>query len=73
MDELHEADQRDGFVRVAYAGGKQPPEDLQDADGICEWLDERNLIDMEWQKIKDMMEGARNLEMAAKRGADDGD
>ncbi|TFK42557.1 hypothetical protein BDQ12DRAFT_732201 [Crucibulum laeve] len=60
-----------GFTRVAYAGGKQPPEDLTDADGICDWLDERSIIESEWQKIKGMMESARNLEMVAKRGDPD--
>ncbi len=59
------------FVRVAYAGGKEPPDDLSDADGIMNWLDERGVIGMEWQKIKEMMETARNLEVAAKRGDED--
>ncbi|KAJ7582677.1 hypothetical protein C8J56DRAFT_1015417 [Mycena floridula] len=56
------------FVRVAYAEGKTPPEDTEDADAICEWLDERRVIDTEWQKLKSLMESARNLEVAAKRG-----
>ncbi|OBZ75568.1 Uncharacterized protein C17H9.06c [Grifola frondosa] len=50
-----------GFVRVAYE--KQPPDDLTDADGIMDWLDERGIINGEWQKIKQMMESARHLEM----------
>jgi hypothetical protein len=32
------------------------------------WLDDRKIIEMELQKINDMMESARHLEMAAKRG-----
>ncbi|KAF9464729.1 hypothetical protein BDZ94DRAFT_1255770 [Collybia nuda] len=71
VDELHTSDQSGGFVRIAYAGGKRPPKDLGDADGICDWLDERKIIDMEWQKITAMMESARHLEMARKRGDDD--
>ena len=59
-----------GFVRVAFGKGKQPPEDLTDADGIMAWLDERGIIDMEWHSIKQLMESARNLEMAAKKGGD---
>lgn len=51
-------------------GGKQPPDDLGDADGICEWLDERQLIEIEWEKIKTMMESARHLEMSARKGDD---
>ncbi|KAG7092473.1 hypothetical protein E1B28_008825 [Marasmius oreades] len=59
-----------GFVRVAFAGGRKPPEDIQDADAICEWLDERRVIDFEWQRLNGVMENARNLEMMAKRGQD---
>ncbi|KAK0483672.1 hypothetical protein IW261DRAFT_972039 [Armillaria novae-zelandiae] len=62
VDELHVHKQSEGFIRVAYAGGRQPPEDLDDADGICEWLDERKFIDIEWQNIKELMERARQLE-----------
>lgn len=47
-----------------------PPEDLTDADGIMNWLDERGLVGAEWQKIKEMMNSATNLEMASKRGVD---
>ncbi|KAF9005684.1 hypothetical protein BDQ17DRAFT_1408378 [Cyathus striatus] len=59
------------FHKVAYAGGKLPPEDLSDADELCEWLDERKIVDMEWQKMKTMMDRARHLEMATKKGEED--
>ncbi|KAK7446377.1 hypothetical protein VKT23_004229 [Stygiomarasmius scandens] len=69
MDELHMAADGDaGFVRVAYARGMKPPEDLQDADAICEWLDERKVIEVEWGRLKDIMERSRGLEFAAKKG-----
>ncbi|KAG6890675.1 hypothetical protein C0995_005047 [Termitomyces sp. Mi166 len=71
VDELHENRQSHGFFRIAYAGGIEPPKDLDDADGICEWLDQRKVIDMEWMKIKDMMESARHLELDRKKGDDD--
>lgn len=58
---------------MAFSKGKKPPEDLTDADGIMAWLDERGVIDMEWQSIKQLMESARNLEMGAKKGEDDVD
>ncbi|ESK96993.1 conserved fungal protein [Moniliophthora roreri MCA 2997] len=58
------------FVRVAFAGGKKPPEDLSDADAICEWLDERKVIDIEWQKLKGFMDSSRKLEVAVKKGDD---
>ncbi|RDB21388.1 Uncharacterized protein C17H9.06c [Hypsizygus marmoreus] len=73
VDELHASKQSGGFFRIAYAGGKKPPDDLDDADGICEWLDERKVIDMEWKKIQDMMESARHLDLASKRGDGDSD
>ncbi|KAG7452498.1 uncharacterized protein BT62DRAFT_998533 [Guyanagaster necrorhizus] len=71
VDELHVHKQSGRFVRVAYAGGMKPPEDLDDADGICEWLDERKIIDIEWQNIKELMERARQLESGA--NGDDSD
>lgn len=71
MDELRQSGGTRGFVRVAFAKGIKPPEDLTDADGIMDWLDQRGIIDMEWQTVKELMESARNLEMAAKKGEDD--
>ncbi|KAI0093919.1 hypothetical protein BDY19DRAFT_1045155 [Irpex rosettiformis] len=59
------------FVPVAYAGGTRPPDDLSDADGIMNWLDERGVISSEWHKIKEMMDSATNLEVASKRGEGD--
>ncbi|KAI0818744.1 hypothetical protein BC629DRAFT_1463896 [Irpex lacteus] len=58
------------FVPVAFAGGAKPPDDLSDADGIMNWLDERGVISSEWHKIKEMMDNATNLEVASKRGDD---
>ncbi|KAG5638369.1 hypothetical protein H0H81_000380 [Sphagnurus paluster] len=71
VDELHESHQSHGFFRIAYAGGMKPPKDLDDADGICDWLDQRKVIDMEWKKLKDMMESARHLELDKKKDEDD--
>ncbi|KAJ3903930.1 hypothetical protein F5879DRAFT_957440 [Lentinula edodes] len=73
VDDLHVAKQEKGagrFVRVAWPEGLQPPKDLQDADGICDWLDQRKVVEMEWEKLKGYMERARGLELAAKRGDD---
>ncbi|KAI0324521.1 hypothetical protein GY45DRAFT_1331447 [Cubamyces sp. BRFM 1775] len=58
------------FVRVAYAAGKQPPEDLTDADAIMDWLDERQVINIQWHEIKTMMDSARHLEVRGGRGGD---
>ncbi|KAH0830589.1 hypothetical protein J3R83DRAFT_2044 [Lanmaoa asiatica] len=61
--EIMEAqDETRQFVKVAYIGGIKPPRDLHDADRVMEWLDERGIIDMEWQKVRQMMDSARNLE-----------
>jgi hypothetical protein len=60
---------RRGFVRAAFSSGNQLP-DVGDADGIMDWLDQRGIIEIEWHKLKDMMESARKLEMKAKRGED---
>ncbi|KAJ3896458.1 hypothetical protein GG344DRAFT_36628 [Lentinula edodes] len=73
VDDLHVAKQEKGagrFVRVAWPEGLQPPKDLQDADGICDWLDQRKVVEMEWERLKGYMERARGLELAAKRGDD---
>ncbi|KAI0079928.1 hypothetical protein K474DRAFT_1673008 [Panus rudis PR-1116 ss-1] len=59
------------FVPVAYAGGAQPPDDLTDADAIMNWLDQRHIIEFQWHAVKSMMDEARNLEVASKRGDDD--
>ena len=58
------------FVCVAFAAGQRPPEDMDDADGLMDWLDRRGVIDFEWQKMKELMDAARNLEIRAKRGED---
>ncbi|KAH9856974.1 hypothetical protein C2E23DRAFT_881467 [Lenzites betulinus] len=58
------------FVRVAYAAGKQPPKDLSDADAIMDWLDERQVINLQWHEIKTMMDDARHLEVRGGRGGD---
>lgn len=69
---MHISEQKKGkqFVRVAWVGGTKPPEDLTDADGICDWLDQRKVIEVEWEKLKGYMESARGLELAAKKGDD---
>ncbi|KAG9318509.1 hypothetical protein JVU11DRAFT_600 [Chiua virens] len=63
-------DKTRGFVKVAYFRGIKPPSDLHDADRVMEWLDERNIIGMEWQKVREMMDRARNLERSGEDGTD---
>ncbi|KAJ3516629.1 hypothetical protein NLJ89_g1006 [Agrocybe chaxingu] len=72
IDEARDSSSSTGFLRVAYFGGKKPPENLEDADALCDWLDERKIIEMEWHKLKTMMESAHHLELHAKKGDDEG-
>ncbi|KAG2157136.1 hypothetical protein DEU56DRAFT_763238 [Suillus clintonianus] len=63
-------DDNHGFVRIAFGGGIKPPKDMRDADKVMDWLDQRGLVEFEWQRVRQMMDNARNLEMRAKRGGD---
>jgi hypothetical protein len=56
------------FHPIAFFKDKEPPEDPNDADGLCDWLDRRKIIDMEWQRLKNMMESARHLELGDGNG-----
>ncbi|KAG1753462.1 hypothetical protein EDB19DRAFT_831191 [Suillus lakei] len=66
-------DDNRGFVRIAFAGGAKPPKDMRDADKVMDWLDQRGLVEFEWQRVRELMEKARNLEMRAKKGGDQDD
>ncbi|KAF9227887.1 hypothetical protein BS17DRAFT_746822 [Gyrodon lividus] len=73
QQEINEVqDKSNRFVRVAFIEGIKPPRDLHDADKIMDWLDQRGVIDIEWRKLRQMMDSARNLEISAKRGEVDG-
>ncbi|KAJ7866381.1 hypothetical protein B0H14DRAFT_2732853 [Mycena olivaceomarginata] len=74
VDELHEAKQssgvfndRDVFVPIKEHNIK----DMDNADAIYEWLDQRNKVEIEWQKIKLILEQAQNVDSATKRGKTD--
>ncbi|KAH8106967.1 hypothetical protein BXZ70DRAFT_1028583 [Cristinia sonorae] len=58
------------YVPVAYAGGMQPPENIEDADEVMSWLDSRQIISREIQRLRQMMDSATNLEVASRRGED---
>ncbi|KAI0748218.1 hypothetical protein C8Q80DRAFT_1170790 [Daedaleopsis nitida] len=70
VDSLKASRDGRGFVKVAYVNGKEPPEDLKDADAIMDWLDQRQVIAIRWQEIKTMMDTARHLEVKVGRGGD---
>jgi hypothetical protein len=46
---------------------------MRDADKVMDWLDQRGLIEFEWQRVRGLMDRARNLEMRSKRGDDQDD
>jgi hypothetical protein len=60
-----------GFVKVAFGRGVRPPEDVEDGDGVMDWLSERGIIAMAWTEMKQMMERARKLDSIGERGGDD--
>lgn len=66
VDNLHANASSEGFVRVGFAGGKKPPKNLQDADGIYEWLVDRGEVNTQWLIVKVMLENAEKLEMGGK-------
>ena len=41
---------------------------MRDADKVMDWLDQRGVVEWEWQKVRQLMDKARNLENGAKRG-----
>ncbi|THH16355.1 hypothetical protein EW146_g4273 [Bondarzewia mesenterica] len=43
IDGLQSTHGKRGFIRVAHANGIRPPDDLSDANGIMEWLDQRGV------------------------------
>jgi hypothetical protein len=57
-------------VFIPASNGPAPPDDLDDADGMMDWLDGRGIISAQWAKIKEMMERAHKLE-AKGRGTED--
>ena len=71
LEELHSSLHGSGFHRVAYFHGIEPPDDLSDADGLCDWLDQRCIIDREWQKLEKLMESAHRVEFHSKNAEDD--
>ncbi|KAH9484257.1 hypothetical protein JR316_0003737 [Psilocybe cubensis] len=71
IDALHNATSSRSFHTIGFSGARAPPDDISDADGVCDWLDDRKIIDTEWQKIKNMMESARQLELDKGRDVDD--
>ncbi|KAJ7063343.1 hypothetical protein C8F01DRAFT_1081866 [Mycena amicta] len=74
VDQLHEAAQanrivndRDISVPIKYQH-LGAPTDLQDADGITQWLVDRNFVKLEGERIKQIVAMAEGAEKAARNG-----
>jgi len=62
LTEVDELRRGSKFVRVGYYKGLLPPEDITDADGVMDWLDQRGFVKLEWEKIRQMMDSSSKLE-----------
>lgn len=66
----HSRKQR-SYDLLAYAKDLPPPVDTSNPDDVMEWLDRRGTISTEWQKLRDLLERASNLDaLAGKREED---
>jgi hypothetical protein len=64
-------DRRGKRFFLPATNGAPPPDDLDDADGIMDWLDGRGIINGQWLRLKEMMERAHKLEAKSKEAEDD--
>ncbi|TFK76413.1 hypothetical protein BDN72DRAFT_830988 [Pluteus cervinus] len=67
-EEVEQLRARQDATYTRTAGGILPPDDLTDADAICDWLDRRKVIDLEWSRVKEMMDSGGKLDAAMKKG-----
>jgi len=59
------------YVRLAYAKDLPPPVDTSNPDDVMEWLDQRGTISSEWQKLRELLDRASNLDASAGKREDD--
>ncbi len=52
---------------LGYAKSLPPPEDTSDPDEVMEWLDQRGTVSAEWQKLRELLERASNLDEPARK------
>jgi hypothetical protein len=55
---------------LAYAKDLPPP-DTSNPDDVMEWLDQRGTVSAEWQKLRELLERASNLDASAARREED--
>ena len=56
---------------LGYGKSLPPPEDTSDPDEVMEWLDQRGTVSAEWQKLRELLERANNLDTAAGKREED--
>jgi len=56
---------------LGYAKSLPPPEDTSDPDEVMEWLDQRGTVSAEWQKLRELLERASNLNAPARKKEED--
>ncbi|KAJ7235477.1 hypothetical protein B0H12DRAFT_1141673 [Mycena haematopus] len=73
VDQLQEMKQSAGVFndRDVFVPIQKLDIDVDDADAIYEYLDKRQKVELEWQKIKAILDQAQNVENAVKRGKTD--
>jgi hypothetical protein len=59
------------YDRLAYAKDLPPPVDTSNPDDIMEWLDQRGTISTEWQKLRELLDRASNLDASAGKREED--
>jgi hypothetical protein len=56
---------------LSYSKSLPPPKDTSDPDEVMEWLDQRGTVSAEWQKLRELLERASNLDTWASRKEED--
>ena len=59
------------YDRLAYAKHLRPPENTSNPDDVMDWLDQRGTISTEWQKLRELLERASNLDVSAGKREED--
>jgi len=59
------------YNRLAYAKNLPPPEDASNPDDIVEWLDRRGIVSAEWEKLRELLDRASNLDTSAGKKEED--
>lgn len=59
------------YDTLGYARNLPPPKDTSNPDEVMEWLDRRGTVSAEWQKLRELLERASNLDASAGKREED--